>query len=352
MQIPRSVLDRYTDAINDAIARGQKAAKMALGEVNYNGPPGEVARQVIAIMDAACGASSQVSARLAADFYDELRRRSVGRAWGAHTFDGRAPVATERAVKAFLKELFEGDVDEFERLCMERIDYEAKAAAGKCVQANVNEDPIGETRFARVPAGDKTCDFCMMLASRGPVYLTEETAGAYDHYHTNCDCRIVPFFGTYEVGRSRRAGVASIEGYDPDALYEEYLALVLDPRKGFAARMSRAADRAKSRAHGEYGLGRGDKWAWGVANAKGLTQFPDIHSVTQYIRDSTSYEDACERIKNVGKEVRFYGLSDTQYGRLLDLCKDVRRVHYEREDIGHHRLERERAYAILTAHRK
>ena len=37
--------------------------------------------------------------------------------------------------------------------------------------------------------------FCLMLISRGPVYRSEDTAGAGSAYHDHCDCRIVPVFG-------------------------------------------------------------------------------------------------------------------------------------------------------------
>lgn len=65
-------------------------------------------------------------------------------------------------------------------------------------------------RFARVPMGGReTCDFCIMLASRGFVYHTKETAGELKHYHVNCACRIVPGF---EGDR--------VDGYDPDYFYD------------------------------------------------------------------------------------------------------------------------------------
>lgn len=65
-------------------------------------------------------------------------------------------------------------------------------------------------RFARVPMGGReTCDFCIMLASRGFVYHTKETAGELKHYHANCACRIVPGFEGDKV-----------EGYDPDYYYD------------------------------------------------------------------------------------------------------------------------------------
>ena len=33
-----------------------------------------------------------------------------------------------------------------------------------------------------------------MLASRGAVYHTRETAGEWRHFHRGCDCKVVPSF--------------------------------------------------------------------------------------------------------------------------------------------------------------
>lgn len=49
------------------------------------------------------------------------------------------------------------------------------------------------TRWAVVPQG-KTCAFCLMLASRGAVYWSEESASAFKRRHTHCDCAFVPIF--------------------------------------------------------------------------------------------------------------------------------------------------------------
>lgn len=69
--------------------------------------------------------------------------------------------------------------------------------------------PDTGVRFARVPSGGETCRFCIMLASRGAVYYSEESAGKNNHYHANCRCRIVPSWG-----------LAQIEGYDPALYYD------------------------------------------------------------------------------------------------------------------------------------
>lgn len=77
--------------------------------------------------------------------------------------------------------------------------------ANETMVKNVSRDSGRGVRFARVPQGRETCLFCIMLASRGFVYYTKETAGEFNHYHVHCDCKVMPGLeGT------------SIEGYDPD----------------------------------------------------------------------------------------------------------------------------------------
>lgn len=49
-----------------------------------------------------------------------------------------------------------------------------------------------QIRYMRLPQGMETCDFCLMLASRGPVYLTAESAEGWNHTHRGCDCIVVP----------------------------------------------------------------------------------------------------------------------------------------------------------------
>ncbi len=67
--------------------------------------------------------------------------------------------------------------------------------------------------WARVATGAETCAWCLMLVSRGPVYLTAGSAGSrftddtalrmsaagvddapIKQWHPNCDCKVVPVF--------------------------------------------------------------------------------------------------------------------------------------------------------------
>ena len=53
------------------------------------------------------------------------------------------------------------------------------------------EDPL-DVRFARFPMNDDPCAYCVLRASRGAIYFTEETATHGDHL--KCKCRVMPVF--------------------------------------------------------------------------------------------------------------------------------------------------------------
>lgn len=79
-----------------------------------------------------------------------------------------------------------------------------------------------EVRYRRLPQGIETCDFCLMLASRGAVYLSEESAMGssaddINHVHAHCDCIVVPILVHREGGNIIED--TYIEGYDTDTLY-------------------------------------------------------------------------------------------------------------------------------------
>lgn len=95
-------------------------------------------------------------------------------------------------------------------------------------------------RFARVPQG-KTCGFCLMLASRGAVYWSRESAGEFDKYHDGCDCAVISVprdddlpginremhDAWQEVTHGQRDQVAAWNRY----VTENYGATMVDPHK-------------------------------------------------------------------------------------------------------------------------
>lgn len=73
--------------------------------------------------------------------------------------------------------------------------------AGRSAVERVAEQDRVALGWMRVTAGDP-CAWCVMLASRGPVYKSREAAGfeldpvrgEINSYHDNCRCQVVPVF--------------------------------------------------------------------------------------------------------------------------------------------------------------
>nr|WP_295966545.1 EndoU domain-containing protein [uncultured Actinomyces sp.] len=63
--------------------------------------------------------------------------------------------------------------------------------AGRATTQHAAERDPKKPRYARVPTGAETCAWCMLWASRGFVYKSEETA-QFKRSHFKCDCQIVP----------------------------------------------------------------------------------------------------------------------------------------------------------------
>ncbi|MEE8739037.1 MAG: hypothetical protein SOI66_09060 [Bifidobacterium sp.] len=82
------------------------------------------------------------------------------------------------------------DLDDAQQFIADMI----SAGSRLTMQRNLRIDPT-HPRWARVPRGAVTCAFCLMLASRGFVYLSDESAGLHNAFHTHCDCDIVPSWG-------------------------------------------------------------------------------------------------------------------------------------------------------------
>lgn len=208
MQIPRSYVENYSRALNVVSERARAALVDALSQLDYTADVADIRNAVIAIMQPACGASSTMAARLAADFYNGLRAQfGIDDGYMAQVDSQRVPEATTGAVRAFVQDLVDDKpIEQFVGKCADRIDYETRKAANECVEFNAKNDPK-KPRWARIPTGVETCQFCIMLASRGFVYHTEETAS---HAHAHCDCRVIPSWDKSPTA----------QGYDPDLYYD------------------------------------------------------------------------------------------------------------------------------------
>lgn len=208
--IPRQAVDFLTDEVNGISADAQARVLRVLQEIRWT--PENVAEcrdLVLQALAAVMPTYTDMAAQASADFYDAERELALGERLGAVSISGYNPRKTEGAVRGFVRFVLRDDVQTFNDQVLQRIDYEMKRSANMSVVENGRRDPK-RVRYARVPTGAETCDFCLMLASRGFVYQSESTASA-SHVHSSCDCRVVPGWDGMEV-----------EGYDPQAIYDRW----------------------------------------------------------------------------------------------------------------------------------
>lgn len=208
--IPRAALDYLTSQINSISAEAQSRVLRVLESIAWT--PDNVAEcrdLVVQALSQAMPFYTSLSAQASADFYDASRELSVGSPLGASAYSGYDPRKTDGAVRGFVRFVLDGRVETFNDQVLQRVDYEMKRAAANSTIANGRLDPL-RPKYARVPTGAETCDFCLMLASRGFVYQSESTASA-SHVHSSCDCRIV-------AGWSGD----TVEGYDTQEIYDRW----------------------------------------------------------------------------------------------------------------------------------
>lgn len=153
------------------------------------------------------GAYVDGSSALALDWYDEIRDES-----SPSTLFEPAPITLVREghlgnvvawatqeIRSFESDLL-ADLAQIEAEMLAKIEAEVQkeVAAGfwDTIAGNVQQDPdaVGFQRFARAGA----CPFCRMLADKGAVYRTEETARFAAH--TTCHCIAKPKFRNGEFG--------------------------------------------------------------------------------------------------------------------------------------------------------
>lgn len=155
-----------------------------------------------------------VAATVAAEFYDELRAASG--AAGRFTALTAAPVpagAVEAKVRFLAGHLWTPTPDKMLGGLQTAADKYVKQPGRDTIAKNAKREGV---RFARVPSGEKTCAFCLMLASRDADYHSRESAGdigeEYNRFHGFCDCEVVPI----------RKASDYPEGYLPDDYLEMY----------------------------------------------------------------------------------------------------------------------------------
>ena len=208
--IPRAAVDFLTEEINGISADAQARVLEVLQGISWT--PENIAEcrdLVLQILATVMPTYTTMAAQASADFYDSARELVVGERLGAQAISGYDGAKTAGAVRAFVRFVVDGRVDTFNEQVLQRVDYEMKLSAANSTIENGKRDKR-KPRYARVPTGSETCDFCLMLASRGFVYNSQSTA-SMGHVHSGCDCRIVAGWDGMEV-----------DDYDPRSVYDRW----------------------------------------------------------------------------------------------------------------------------------
>lgn len=234
-------IDILRQATNKVVSSTQNLLNDLLA-ANAHLEPSELRDVLLEAFPQIIEGGSELAATAAAEWYEDLHNKHAGGTYRAILARPINPDQLEGTVRAAVRYLYTDNPIAAHRLLHGAIQRYITSQVRDTTVRNALADRAAK-RFARVPSG-KTCAWCSMLASRGFVYASAKSAGALGQYHDDCNCQIVPAFGSKDP---------VIKGYDPASLYEDYLEArnelikegVTGPAlddKAIAARMRRIGD--------------------------------------------------------------------------------------------------------------
>lgn len=201
----------YNKAV-ESIVEGSRRALEAELTSWVDGHPGagtaEIRREAERMMRGRVQEADKSAASLAAQWYDAQGKAAGMRLDRAVTSVAFDEATVERVAHYQAQKLEDGDIPGFVEMCSELVGNDAVRSLNATIMRNAARDKRKGVKFARVTSGRNTCPWCLMLAGRGAVYHTRESAGAMGQFHRHCSCKIVPSFSgnKYEV---------LVEGHDP-----------------------------------------------------------------------------------------------------------------------------------------
>lgn len=180
--VDRDDINRLTSATRTVLDEARRDL-MSLAAQFDLANPAQVRDALLELVPMLVNEYGDLAAVAAAEWYEDVRPA------GGFTTQ-LADVADEAAVRGSVQALAGGLWDDVPSDAIEQIsasmERHIKYSSRATIARNVAADPM-RPRYGRIPKGAKTCAWCEMLASRGFVYVTEETAGIVeDHYHDQC----------------------------------------------------------------------------------------------------------------------------------------------------------------------
>lgn len=188
-------MQEYRTATQSLVLLAQRDLADFWGSLNVEGSPVAVRDALLEFIPELVLAYGDAAALLGADWYDMLREESPSAASFRAVM--ARPVDSEQArasARWGLGPLFDGNPGDALTLLAGSTQRLVMQPFRDTVFESGTTDPR-KRWFARVPSGATTCKFCVMLASRGFVYATAESAGESNDWHDKCDCMVVPGTG-------------------------------------------------------------------------------------------------------------------------------------------------------------
>lgn len=206
MRMTASELERYRAELEQTARAAREYVLRRLDEEGQGLDVAGMRELAIEIVEDATGVFGDVAQDIACELFDEVMEAD-GETARATTFDGLIDHGrTEEKVRYYACDLVDGDRAGFDGRSADLAAYYVHRSAWDNLVRNCD---LGHVRWARVPTGRDTCLRCLREASRGFVYHSEDSAS--HGKHRGCNCVVVP-------GNDG----ASIEGYDPDELYDRW----------------------------------------------------------------------------------------------------------------------------------
>lgn len=225
MQISKADLEDYRASLASIASQASEYVQDAVMSVGMDGVT-DARESAIDALRESVGLYGEMGQALASRLFDEVCEMEGIGPYDFELFDDIIDFGMlEEKVRYYARALVEGDGDRFLGDCGILADFYARRCNYESMIRNCYRNNV---RYARVPTGPDTCDFCLMLASRGFVYYSQ--ASAEEGMHSGCDCIAVPGNGADATSATQ------IEGYDPDMLYDLWQGQVSDMASRRASR--------------------------------------------------------------------------------------------------------------------
>lgn len=173
--------------------------------------------QLLQLAPALAETYGPVSAEMGLEWYEQMLAASVV----AETFEPVVPPLPDLAEMAMASvryaagHLWTPDPGMTLKVLSTKMDKIIKEPARQAIVYNADQE--NDAWWARVPTGNETCSFCLVLASRGADYHSKRSAGSREFgeenlFHGDCDCDVI------RLGRFDEYP----EGYLPEDIFNMY----------------------------------------------------------------------------------------------------------------------------------